>query len=362
MSKYFITLKPIEDYFFGGENTFRNNDSDETNYFARSNPYPQQTSLLGLLRYILLESNNTLPLFENKDRANAIIGEKSFDPTQQKSEQNFGIITELSPLYIYNQGNKKIYRISLPYENFSLNDENHGRILLNNIKNNSFTIKDYDPKKYYYPILIDAEGNSIKFNDVFQELKPRIGIDKDREQDNENKMFKQIFYTLKPNFHFAFYADLKNNYTSDNKSNTETKIKKKGIVFFGGEQKQFSYKTVKENETEKETVKDKLVFISEPDFNNENTDKIVLLSDAFVDKNIFNKAKIILNKVQDFRTVKIAFGNNKFNKKEDVSFKYNLLKRGSVIFYNNENKDEIIEELEKNKNYRKIGFNQYINK
>ena len=348
MSKYFITLKPVEDYFFGGENTFKNNDNEETNYFARSNPYPQQTSLLGLLRHLLLISNNALPLYKNKDLAVELIGGKSFNPENEVEEQNFGLIKDISPLCIFNKKNKKIYRISLAHENFTL-IENEGQILLNKVKDSTYTINDYDPKEYYGAILYDADNNSLEFDEVFKEIKPKIGIDKDREQDDENKMFKQIFYTLKSDFYFALYANIKDNYSFNNKEN-KTNINKSGIIAFGGEQKQFAYELAKEEEPQ---------FIKEPKFSIKHENKIVLLSDAYVNKSIFDNAKIILNEIQDFRTVTIGFYKQKF-KKEKV--KYNLLKRGTVIFYNAKNEECIIKELEEYKNYRNIGFNQYIKK
>ena len=342
MNKYFITLKPIEDYFFGSENTFRSNENqNETNYFARSNPYPQQTSLLGLLRYLLLESNNALPLSANKSKADVLIGKKSFDVNQKEQEQNFGVINKISPLYIYNDKEKKIYRLGLDYEKFTLDFSEDGIILLNTVKNFDVKSKDYNPKKDYGTVLFDKDGNTLAFSDVFKELNPRIGIEKEREQSDEKKMYKQVFYTLNEEYHFAFYAEL-----NDEENEIDVKLNQKGIVFFGGEQKQFQYKTIKEGKDD---------YINEPNFKVYGTqNKIVLMSDAYVEPKIFDQAKIILNEIQDFRTVKPAFENNSFN----VSGKMNLLKRGSVIFYDNE--QDITSELEKYKNYRKIGFNQYI--
>ena len=55
MSKvtYKITLTPVEGYFFGGETTF--GEGQAKNYFAKSNLLPQETALLGMLRYQILK-------------------------------------------------------------------------------------------------------------------------------------------------------------------------------------------------------------------------------------------------------------------------------------------------------------------
>lgn len=56
---YFIEIMPAGYYFFGGERTFLTVEKDKygqeiTNYFATSNLLPQQTTLLGMLRHLLL--------------------------------------------------------------------------------------------------------------------------------------------------------------------------------------------------------------------------------------------------------------------------------------------------------------------
>jgi CRISPR-associated protein Cmr3 len=57
MAKYLIKLYPIDRYFFGSDVTF---GADNSNYFVRSVYFPQQTTLLGMLRYYLLLQNNML--------------------------------------------------------------------------------------------------------------------------------------------------------------------------------------------------------------------------------------------------------------------------------------------------------------
>ena len=352
MTKYLITLKPVEDYFFGGENTFRtNDDSYEVNYFARSNPYPQQTSLLGLLRYMLLVSNDALPIGNHKKKADALIGKNSFDPKEKENAQRFGVIQSVSPLYIYDTENRKFYRISLETENFEVNFSDNGTVITHSKKEFSPEITEYDAKKHYGIILKDTDDNKLSFDKVFKELKPRIGIDVDRSEDDDKKMYKQVFYTLNKPFVFAFFAGLDKKYSYDNSKGEKVKLKNKHIVFFGGEQKRFVFEA-------KPDVKEPVFsLINVPQ---KGKTKFVLLSDALVDSKFMNEVDFMINETQDFRTVKIAFDNKKFNKKNDVSIKFNLLKRGSVIYTGNSQVTRLEDCFEKYNNYTKIGFNKLL--
>ena len=49
MSRYIVELKPIGSFFFGGERTMRF-DKEEINNIVQSKKFPQQTSILGMLR------------------------------------------------------------------------------------------------------------------------------------------------------------------------------------------------------------------------------------------------------------------------------------------------------------------------
>lgn len=62
--KYKITLTPVDKFFFGGDMTFQvgTNEKDSFNeqfssYIIRSAMFPQQTSLLGMLRFLILRNS-----------------------------------------------------------------------------------------------------------------------------------------------------------------------------------------------------------------------------------------------------------------------------------------------------------------
>ena len=101
---YLITLTPMGKFFFGGDMTFTVNgkDTDFTSYIIRSNKFPQQTSLLGMLRFLVLRNdevvfNNSSQCITNRKEAITLIGAKSFE--MSGNEGNFGVIKSISPCF-----------------------------------------------------------------------------------------------------------------------------------------------------------------------------------------------------------------------------------------------------------------------
>lgn len=97
---HLIQLTPLGEFFFGGEDTF----GPDTNrhYFVRSRLFPQQTSLLGLLRYELLKSEAavfdlTADRIIDPAGAARLVGAQGFDALHNKA---FGIIEGLSPVFL----------------------------------------------------------------------------------------------------------------------------------------------------------------------------------------------------------------------------------------------------------------------
>ena len=104
--KYKISLTPLGRYFFGGDMTFKVANRSQYNeqygsYIIRSNQFPQQTSLLGMMRFLLL-SNHTGAF--NKDthkitstqEAGKLIGPRGFVITDEYEKNNYGLIKNIS--------------------------------------------------------------------------------------------------------------------------------------------------------------------------------------------------------------------------------------------------------------------------
>ncbi|MCC5938000.1 MAG: hypothetical protein JJU34_12030 [Lunatimonas sp.] len=306
-----ITLTPLEDYYFGGERTFGElSDEKGRNYLAYSNPYPQQSGLLGLLRFLLLQENECLPLSNHSEKAKALIGEKSFHPESKVT--NFGAIEEISPLLVSYGGVS--LRIAHPLSQMELSWEKTGNCLWANqsIPKVPF-MPDFDPKMQYPDLLVDENQMAIPFGTVFQQA-TQVGIQKGSKTKG---FFKQQFYRFRDDGAFVFYARVKNVYVFKeeeypvNLSDT--------IVFFGGEQRQFRVRI--------ESKVDDLPSFFSGDAGN----KVCLLSDAFVYPSLFSYCDFALTDTNVFRAG--IFPSGKFESKKE-SNKYHLLKKGSVLFAN----------------------------
>lgn len=304
-----ITLTPLEDYYFGGERTFGElSDEKGRNYLAYSNPYPQQSGLLGLLRFLLLQENECLPLSDHSEKAKALIGEKSFHPESKMT--NYGAIEEISPLLISYGGNS--FRIAHPLSQMELNWEESGNCLWANQSIPKVPLMpDFDPKEQYPDLLVDENQLSIPFDTVFQHA-TQVGIQKGSKTKG---FFKQQFYRLREDGAFVFYARVKDAYFfeereySVNLSDT--------IVFFGGERRQFRVHI--------ERKVDKLPGF----FSNHGGNKVCLLSDSFVYPSLFSHCDFALTDTNVFRAG--IFPSGKFGSKKE-SNKYHLLKKGSILF------------------------------
>ena len=102
MSKYLVTLTPTGKFFFGGDMRFGINGEKEefSSYIIESLKMPQQTSLLGMMRFLLLSNSNLFDIAgnvikgEDEDVKN-LIGAGSFAVTNDGKSNTFGKIKSL---------------------------------------------------------------------------------------------------------------------------------------------------------------------------------------------------------------------------------------------------------------------------
>ncbi|WP_339904723.1 type III-B CRISPR module-associated Cmr3 family protein [uncultured Cyclobacterium sp.] len=329
---YKISLRPLENYFFGGEQTFGDkSDNEKRNYLAFSNAYPQQTSLFGLLRYLLLENNGLLPLESHREEANKLIGAASFNSSKPGEVQNFGLIENISPLFMQNEN--VMFRFVHGLNKMKVNFENGGDSLTQILSSNSYPqIQDYDPKKYYPDYIENAKGDLIHYHHCVFKENEQIGILKNSPKEG---FFKQNYRSLAEGFSFVFYASLKNDDISFKLQDS--------LVFFGGEQKMFQVRVIKDPK----------------DFPNQlygapESNKTTLLSDAYIPESAMHHCNFALAEIQEFRTVIFQPNGHRYFRK---SQKINLLKRGSILFSSDKNKLHSI--LDQYPNYSQLGFNHY---
>jgi len=350
MSFYQIKLTPIDAYFFGGEKhskNMKNSSGFEMDYFVQSELYPQQTTLLGVLRYYLLLQKGLLNPHKNEktNEANELIGKESFSYGYNEDVvQNFEKIKKVSPLYFHKHDfyfkNKSQKYIIAPFGNEFLLTREYG----------NFKLDGYDAKKGYQRALMNIQDNStMKFfkdpdnkdDEEFIFIPHDIVGNKkgDKGKAEDDGFYKQTLYKLNKGWSFIFEAEI----NCDMKDDWQ-------FLTFGAEKQLFSFEISPIEEFTELALKlaEKLL------------PAIFCISDSFVAETIWEHTAFAVNENASFRNLQSS-NNSKnyssFSSGYKRSKRYNLLKRGSVLFFETDDKRNAAKRLFKNTNAENIGFN-----
>lgn len=383
MSKYLIKLKPIGKYFFGGDMTFevgdKNNkdyNSKYSSYIIESNKFPQQTSLLGMLRYLLLTKSDTTVFsvdenrITNKDNAAKIIGQASFSVTEDHKLASFGKITSIGPCFLLHEYSKedglveeyflsapKDYQLIISFEN-SLKAYYNGNALkvpsIYKVKKEqldgeeNIEIVKYSSKVEFDTIYIKGNGSAIKEDDIFIK-DTRIGINKSYEgktSHDDKGYYKQISYRLRDGFSFAFVAEV--DFDLSECQNV--------LVSLGADSSEFSLSA--------SLINDKYQTPHYPDGITlvEGAYRVILLSDSLLDAEDVKKACFTISESIPFRFLKTNVACENYNvlggKVKRSTKKYYLYEKGSVFYFENEDSANDFVKLVKGKDeFHQIGYN-----
>jgi CRISPR-associated protein Cmr3 len=376
MSRYLIKLIPGDTFFFSQENKYRKkrNGKIESDYYQRSAFFPQQTTVLGALRYTLLQKENQIPI-TNTGKAEELIGKLSF--RIQENELKFGKIGKLSPGFIMNKSGK-IY-VKNPAD--LILDENEAKYLTKSDSLINSSIGDipyfdnyqekaglsnflYHSKKDFLPLEYDENEAP---NGVFVPLE-KIGITKNirdkqgKRIDGKNSkapeegFYKQIFYRFNNNeYCFAFYANIDNDKLDGEKE----------YIVMGAERNPFiiSFEKADENINLEQSI----------DFDSVNAPKIVLLSDAYIPDYNTGDFLFVISSNKTFRFLQTQVSDEKGYYSSDPlkkikrarSDKFTLIEKGSVFYFSDDDKLQKFENKLKGenngkvKNFFNIGYNHY---
>ena len=402
MSKYLIKLKPLTSFFFGGEETF---GEGEVNYSVKSNYLPQQTTLLGMLRYELLAQNGLLGADPLEKKWADLIGDKSFENSEKGYTSSFGAISKLSPVFIIDDetpyiveamdwANEKIKVIEKDSEEkeksilspIHLNYASGVDAFTNQFLNKKCPVlttnngKPYDPKlnPMATSLWVSADGTiqrpwdyddniKEKFKKGFFAEKTQIGIHRNLPKSKTDKgdFYKQKSYSFADTSAcFAFNVDihLPESYKFVSR-----------IIIMGGERSVFEMTVEPNTSTNFETIFTADTFKKS---HASRTKSVILTSDAYVDmtaltdfdfmicdslpfRNITTKQK------KEFDYIGLETGNkvkneirnqtkDKLQKTKELVY---LLKRGSILYYS---KDIELDPIFSNSAFQNIGYNQYV--
>jgi len=323
--KYKILLKPLEPFFFGGEQTFGKLGNKESgSYIAVSRYFPNQTALLGMLKKEILKNEGLLSRKirgewineDKKQKAKEIVGDEKFSFKNKKS-LNYGKIRKLQPLFLQ-KGDEEFFAIKniCDYE-ISLNPP---------------LLKGFNAKTGVELKFFNADfSKSFKIEDIF-EKKVQVGSKKEAVDD---AFFKKISFMLKEEFAFGFCVEIDDDLCLKGLDSS--------ILYLGADRGKFLME-VEENPKIEELKLPKKEF-----------DYILLLSDSYIDLPLKCNCDFAITSETSLAFLENEFINGK--RKFKKSKRYYFYERGSIII----NPDKkLIEAIESFKNLVQVGYNRYI--
>lgn len=394
MSKYLISLTPIGKFFFGngitfqvGENKRSTRNEQLSSYIIHSNHFPQQTSLLGMLRFLLLSNNEEMFDRENnkikssafetdnkcttKSSIEALIGKTGFSVTNNIND--FGKIKNIGYCFLqmcengtdWNECKNLLpsptdYSLNITFPNknpFTINDNRKDKTPY--IEKIDFSGKEkpavFSPKEAVSPIYliegVSGKDNEINIEDIFIE-DLRIGINRDiytKCTDNPS-LYKQISYQLgnkkksKRAYRFAFTAEVEYDIKQYNGQ----------IVSVGADSSQFILGI--ENDTNRE-----LKYAECKNF--DCAYKVLLKSDSYITNSELNNVDFHISDIKPFSFLKTSTNIGDYNiSSSDIkrSKRFSLYKAGSVFYFDSlSNYEEFIKSLKSKPDFRQIGYNQF---
>lgn len=366
-------------------------DKEEINNIVQSKKFPQQTSILGMLRKEVLVKlgiykANWSYNKDEKDKINKLIGKESFKNIKEYEKQEFGVIKNISPIFIsLKEGlnsQKELYLMSMPMDH-----KKSERVKKNNKEevkvNKSYTPFEMQlecdsyyfgqkqcnnikiPSDYYGKdgvsydfVTINKDKKLILSDNIFKSEK-NIGIKLNKHHKTEDdSLFRVNRYKFNDinNEDDKKYRDIKFIFSVEI-SNDINMDKHRNIVTLGGEGTSFSIYFRKD---------DKLNIISDAKrfFKpSEGSNKIILLSDTFISKEVYEKyCSYSIATITDFRCLVTDYKktNKHYDKFTRSTEKYSLLNKGSVLYTKDSRDYEALTKAIKKEKMQNIGYNHFI--
>jgi CRISPR-associated protein Cmr3 len=342
-----VRLRPAGRFFFG-----TGGGSGVQDYYLKTASFPQQTALLGLLRYQLLIQNNQLKSpaakIENEGDATKLVGPSSFI-ANSKVAQSFGVILGMGPCGIYDSDADELYLPCGPeYAAGYSFQQVEGLYFRGNepARTSAIALPSYDHKASYSQRFMGHKGCILQHDEIFEPTESP-GITKDYGgRAASNAYYKQSWLRFKAKrFEYAFGLQL----------NTAGISFGNNLVHFGKERSVFAMQMA-------EWAHD----FPAP-AHTEAHKTLVLQSDAFAeDDHFLPLAAFAINQGNAFRNYVNHIGQpvkDYYNRRTADSNRKNLqlMSRGSVFIYSNQkNLQKASELLMAQTAFRTIGYNHFI--
>lgn len=339
--KYLLTFKPLKNFFFGNDRTFKDD------YVAISEYFPQNTQLLGAIRLLIAEQNNLMHVHKNGKYSNEpeklkpLIGKAN--SRDFEINDNLGMIQNLSQMFIVDKNLNDAY-FTTPLD-IEIRDDEIIYYKLANIEDDYF-LKNYDVKNkscqklgnnIFWNKYINKESlskNDLQdFDKVFISHN-QFGIGLENKKTIDGAFYSKTDYQLDENFLFACLIEL------------DSKIISDGIIQIGAESSIFELKiTPFEN-----TNLQKHIIVSQLFILPQKGDKVVVLSDTMLENtNDLNAKFVIVPYYKNFATL-----DNDYEKFKGKIKEKRLIPVGAVVYVKETMPTSAIGA------YSKMGYNQFI--
>ena len=358
-----VTFTPLEPYFFGGETTHGNGRG--SNYFSKSNLYPQQTTLCGTLR-------NLLRLAGYK------FGAQSFTP-DKVAPNNFEDLLGLSPLFLKNPDGHYFLRQALdrqPGDSEPLRLEtalpkawallDNGVLEYPTKWSEGSRWPTFEPKRKRANEWVSPDAAAVKPEAIFT-IFNRPGIPKQEIRNPKPDgpgLFKQDLVRLADEWAFCALVEFSEKVDIDQFHRQHVQL--------GGEKSIFHIKVEEDSRSFEGIFNAKEMFYRE---NPPTEPRLVLASDAWVPDSVWQHTIGAVTETTDFRHIRTHLDVKHFGRMRPPSpdhvdsddktqlaksTKYTLLARGSVLLCPDKTALNAAAKALTVQPWHGIGFNHFI--
>ncbi|HEM3702812.1 TPA: hypothetical protein U1D11_001330 [Streptococcus suis] len=332
MSKtYLVTFTPLEAYFFGGNRQFqfknRENYSEDdfSPYFIKGNPLPEQSTIFGSLRYLILEQAGLIKKDFNysADERKAMeefVGTASFSLLVER--ESFGKIQRISPLFFLKNNKEKI--IPTPFNFVEENDRYRPMKLQDRPVQTTYgklylpVEGAYDPKQGYrtgyYNLQTGREEEKIYKTVVV--TGNRIPDRSQSVVDNKDGLFKREVYHLQDGYRFATYVTVEDDL-----------VLKNGFVQMGQKASIFKVEVTEEEDNLAESVRSHLASITP-----QGVTWHYALSDQVV-TGLLRTSDFSIVEDRQVRQIQTNLNGNTFTKRISLQSEYHNLQKAGSCYY-----------------------------
>lgn len=317
--RYLVTLKPLEPFLFGGENTFGGlGDKEHGTYLVTSRLFPQQSAILGMLKKEIMIQSGVLTRKVRGEwidkhlsqKAAELVGSQKFDIFSHM-KQDFGSIKGISPIFLLQDGKKVIKRVNVEtYKPEKIAEH--------------YKLTNYSSKEDIFDNYVDASTNkSFKTEEIFSFKSQTLN----QKESSESSLYKKTSCILKDGYSFGFFLE----------SDYELKD---SFVSLGADRSSFRMLLTKTQDT--------LEFKSE---------YLTLLSDSYITVPLKQNCDFAITSEISYQSLQNKKGVQKNKRTDKNSFaksqKVYMYEKGSVIIKPSQ---ALLDNLN-NKNLQQIGYN-----